>query len=422
MRLFTLPFAVIALLNSLLAGPQAFGEQKVRISNREVLPHGRLCPWGGIQVVQGVDLNGNDKLDPGEIDKIDNHCNAVPQPDPAYDSDCGAETDLEAPGHSMANVAVRDQIGGTCYAETAAQLADAWRFSHGDTRFMHQTSALAAAAYCTLEVGDLGGGFFDATYEAIRKNGSCDDLLSIENINRNSGDAWANLIKSLEIPYDRYQSHRADRSRIKEFWEEEVGRPLSGKIAHEVSCKLVSAGIDPTLLPGVSEIKKALEKLTVREFLGELLTSSCKPAHLLRPALPPMRTQCPLRDFENCRGSVGANLARKILERPAGLPVAISFCGRVFVEGRGYEMVPSTDSAYPDRCGNHSALIVGKRRNPATGKCQFKIRNSYGRNCFLFSEDWECVRNSAGVPTGSLWIDSDALFKTTYQIGDLGEK
>jgi hypothetical protein len=75
--------------------------------------------------------------------------------DPARADECPSLR-LDGPGGSMENVPVRDQGDERiCYAMTAAEMADAYRFSHkppkGDTHFDHQTSGFQVAALGTAE-------------------------------------------------------------------------------------------------------------------------------------------------------------------------------------------------------------------------------------------------------------------------------
>ena len=50
---------------------------------------------------------------------------------------------LDDPGKSMEHMPILDQDAvGYCGSYSATQLADAWRFSHGDTNYSHITSPL----------------------------------------------------------------------------------------------------------------------------------------------------------------------------------------------------------------------------------------------------------------------------------------
>src|SRR4051794_38758467 len=76
----------------------------------------------------------------------DADCPPEQTPDPTYDSHCGNNMSQEDSQGAMAHVRVRDQgHSNTCFAQTAAEQVDAWRFTHGDTQYDMRSSAVAAA-------------------------------------------------------------------------------------------------------------------------------------------------------------------------------------------------------------------------------------------------------------------------------------
>ena len=64
------------------------------------------------------------------------------------------------------------------------------------------------------------------------------------------------------------------------------------------------------------------------------------------------------------------------------------------------------DSAYvPGGHGPHSMLIVAKRMN-RNNKCEYLVRNSYGRGCNYYQKE---IAAKCDPATGSFWMDQDQL-------------
>ncbi len=50
----------------------------------------------------------------------------------------------------------------------------------------------------------------------------------------------------------------------------------------------------------------------------------------------------------------------------------------------------------------HTSIVLGQRFDPASGECQYLIKNSYGESCGSYDPKWECQG-------GYLWIGEGAL-------------
>ncbi len=111
----------------------------------------------------------------------------------------------------MEHVSALDQDGiGTCYAYTAAQMVDAYRFSHGDTNYKFRTSGIEAAigsASTTLFPTDFEGGYEADAINYLRANGSCDQRFVQESYGGLSSKAY---IKKLQGYFDDYHDYVLD--------------------------------------------------------------------------------------------------------------------------------------------------------------------------------------------------------------------
>lgn len=58
----------------------------------------------------------------------------------------------------------------------------------------------------------------------------------------------------------------------------------------------------------------------------------------------------------------------------------------------------------------HDSTIVGRRTNKETGKCEYLIRNSYGRSCNGYNSRFECEE-------GNIYVPKDEIKKWIWDIG-----
>lgn len=82
-------------------------------------------------------------------------------------------------------------------------------------------------------------------------------------------------------------------------------------------------------------------------------------------------------------------------------PAAASYNANIFYE-KGTE--------YYEKAGPHVSTIVGRRWNKETKTCEFKLRNSWGKNCYSYTNpelDGKC-----DPETGYLWLSSEILSRT----------
>lgn len=52
----------------------------------------------------------------------------------------------------------------------------------------------------------------------------------------------------------------------------------------------------------------------------------------------------------------------------------------------------------------HASVVVGRRKGPVTGKCEYKVRNSWGAKCSSYSKSIQDERRCDG---GHVWITAD---------------
>ncbi len=83
-------------------------------------------------------------------------------------------------------------------------------------------------------------------------------------------------------------------------------------------------------------------------------------------------------------------------------PIGISLDADIYNLGNQYKKKNSNILFFRV---NHSALIIGRRKNPSTGKCELLVRNAYG--------GYNPSKHANGITfidkTGDLWIEQDIL-------------
>lgn len=70
--------------------------------------------------------------------------------------------------------------------------------------------------------------------------------------------------------------------------------------------------------------------------------------------------------------------------------------------------------------GGHASLVVGRRKNPDTGACEYLMRNSWGKNCEQKeSEGFTCHKNCDGNDcrySGHIWVSDKRLKEALLEV------
>lgn len=102
------------------------------------------------------------------------------------------------------------------------------------------------------------------------------------------------------------------------------------------------------------------------------------------------------------------NMEVRIGRKSAGLEAFMKEVNFNIVKGRlqtvDYDVKPFTDTE-----GFHSSIILGRRWN--NGRCEYNIRNSWGKSCASYVEGIECNREQ-----GTFWVSDEQLFQASSNI------
>ncbi len=307
---------------------------------------------------------------------------------------------LDAPGMPMENMPVYDQ-GKTdlCYAYTAAQVVDAWRFSHGDQNRNHLTSPLSAAILYTRDYednpdfDDIDLGHPDYTARVILANGSCSPPVH----------RHAEQEGTLRETLDRIQSLHGNLQGLAERVQRSPLLTAGNQMCTDVS------SVVPRNLPELARnIASTMARMNSFEFIDRLYRGYCHNANV-RPVQPPAQVKVDsIRALEKSTAvqSLTDSVHLALGAQPPQ-PAGISYCSEILKDSatRGVDL---DDPDGPVTCkGTHASVVIGRRPGPE-GRCQLLIRNTWGDSCNVDSK-WQCEN-------GNIWIDQDALMKNTYRV------
>jgi len=319
--------------------------------------------------------------------------------------DC-SEVRLDAPGGTMEHVPVRDQGNlGDCYAVAEAELVDAYRKSHGGS-IAFNSSAIDGTVQLGLhsKVGLIDSlGYTDAGSDDVcdivrdqKKTGLCDEKVVEENPSTLAQD-----LDFLNQSYDILTDPKSNRKGVQKFLKKE-------------SCgedDVESASLATTqaeLMAVLKSITRPVEAQFLRELSGICSRAIRRP--LGNVSCEKNRGDyIPLSEHEKTKAFL-----LSMLRNAKSQPIAIGYCGNLLYKGQNYEGLDSTAdrSENPERddCDGHDSLIIGKGRDPKTGRCSFLIQNSWGTDCSQYSGDWVCEKK-----TGKIWVDADVLSRNIDQ-------
>ncbi len=116
---------------------------------------------------------------------------------------------------AMKHVDVRDQEQiGDCYAQSAAQFFDAWRFTHQDRNYQLQSSGFELNQRFKIQRGDtlINGGDLEKTIPLINIEGTCDQAGLNEMFRNESVDSYATQV--MKIYHDNANLFYAEMDKI----------------------------------------------------------------------------------------------------------------------------------------------------------------------------------------------------------------
>jgi hypothetical protein len=309
---------------------------------------------------------------------------------------------------------------GICYAHAAAQMIDAYRFSHsapeGDTHYEHLTSPLELASQF-MASSDPKSDFDDGTYAVcpvvnyLRDHESCDEN-SVAKLYQNG--IRINLVNDLRKPYLDFQKYL--------------------KTSKLQAASVTLQNLDTVLTQDLSEFQNQLSQLADPSIQTSLPTEAEALQMLLQPnfnlamnaLLAPFCTSSFMQTISagiSCSenqvkaGSITMPQVHALLTLENAQPVAVKICSNFFNEGhayRGKDFQGNMIKTGKEACDIHWVLLIGQTMY--NGQCRLLVRNSWGTDDSGYSTDW-LPRES-----GNLWIDEETLSANTFEFASINPK
>jgi len=366
----------------------------------------------------------------------------------AYSSSNCQYLRMDEAGGTMEHIPVMDQ-GDTkfCFSYAATQMVDAYRFSHGDGRLYHKTSPIAAAIKMFLYKKDKsnlqGGGDQCKIANYVRRYGSC-GRYAIKDYFK--ADEQGKYLESFIAIHKNYQSFKKIYSLdtaiaaaltpgISAKKVIKARRMITRDAINQVSCQLPQRGEFTQYEMTSKQILKALDEDNPLYLLEDILDTGCSKGGTIpynggwfswggkglfsKKYLPYcknalLRGQKPSRYLKEIHQKLNGSFPQQ--------PVSISYCSQSLKKGKGfrglryYDQESNAQSSVKEskgRCGKHVSLIIGRKWNAKTNKCQLLVRNSWGTSCNSYADDWDCEK-------GNIWVDEEDLGANIYEVKYLG--
>jgi hypothetical protein len=333
---------------------------------------------------------------------------AAPKATQAPAVDC-SEVRLDAKGGTMEHVPVVDQGDFSfCFAAVSAERDDAYRISHGGDPHFHASMIEAAIGNeysgrggSIMHAVEGGGGQCDVA-DYFKKKGTCSQGVFDRSDNTLSAD-MAFLAKSYDIQDEDKNQDQPDscgkpKKRHDTFSEaKELLESQACKEAEAIKSQLAQTKND--LMDVLSSVSQRAEARVLAQ-----LPDACTAAGRASSGFSSCEDTFVLPgQMKYTKRVISRYLSSKHVQ-----PFEISYCSTVLTAGKNYvglnDRAEKPEDFQKCDCGSHASLVIGKRPNPKTGKCEFLIQNSWGTDCSAYSKDWKCDH-------GKIWVNADVLSK-----------
>lgn len=311
--------------------------------------------------------------------------------------DSCSEIDLRRPGGSMEKMKVLDQGPlPVCFSYAAAQMADAWRLSHGGKPPEQGISPVWLAVHAEYADDDeaytFTGGDACSALDAVRKKGLC-------HLPKGVTSERAKSAMNVMSLYRGYLERLKEMSDVEGKTKTVMARNNGVTIAmleKELGCTFTRK---PPFEDFLSELMPKIDPLRT---LARELASECG-GHLLAARQMPGCTD------KIAHGKSGERMINELLARKNAQPVGVDFCAKVLYRERPFR--GEWTGLMKGECGKHTVLVIGRKRVGNT--CRYLVRNSWGTGCGKYwMAGWDCE-------AGDIWIDAEDLTQNMSRVNTL---
>lgn len=406
--------------------------------------------------------------------------------------DCTYRNLYELPNDPLADIPIYEQ-GETdlCYAYTAAQLTEYYlRKNETWTGDAHLNPLWIAIAYkgghsrgIRIKNNELGHGFFHTAFNDMADLGICDPKVFEQSLAEYKGASVLtdpDFFFLYEQMWDQRARHDNFFTKTPQEYEAAMkkleARPDFQRIrdrafAHTLDSTLGSLGgsskgtrvdgkPDGGLFPDPAKVlnakflferelrrihrivKEVPEKWVAKakkiKYLRNAVFGACRGDALWKPDFPETKS-LGLGWASNAKLKRGID---SMLDAVVPQPVGIGYCAKIYEDDdaeaaraakRSWLLPRAAKVLDNAKCSAHYSMIVGRRR-AESGKCQYLVRNTYGRD--YWTKRYECLCEKAGgsgfeachydakdSPTSNrvvgCWIDETPILNSLYDVSVL---
>lgn len=328
--------------------------------------------------------------------------------------DC-AEVRLDQPGKSFYQIPVRDQKFGTCSVETTTQLMEAMARDQGYsavTRFSSLELAIRVAesfgdftpedfvGYNTAEIIQKAFRLGLCTQSSVSKSLRTQSLdeIKIQNLYSVFMERVQEIEKTRLAAHFDLDKRSQLRQRLNPVDNVDMGMNrkyyqlhINGMNQQAAQDKLLvrdsvrsEAGIQVSAVLD-SKYKSRSRILSGLDSLKELFPISCESnerVNLKNIYKVDTLTYVYGQGFVTYTAGSSSIVDRieSALHAKNALPIPIGYCAQPIIDGRGSDALPKDLRQNISQCGPHASLIIGQRKNPETKRCEYLVRNSWGKD------------------------------------------
>jgi hypothetical protein len=302
---------------------------------------------------------------------------------------------LDQENGPLAHLPIYDQDNfGSCYAYTAAQLIDAYRYSHGfsENKILTSPLKITADSSTLLSYSENGGGKINDSLLEAKQQGSCNKDITDQLL---SGRTEKQFFKKASRDLTKYDDEQLEYSNELKKQKDSLSfikklqiafgiktlpsRPISNVIK-KIQCDLQASNLPRNIIPNFNDLEEIIRHASSWDayYIRDLINKVCEKNLINLSELPnPTQIQFGIdskMSLEERSKAVSSTINKLFIEKNPQ-PIGISFCSKTLFDQNYYGANRYEILSGSENCGNHGALIIGSKLLKS-GKCKYLIRNS----------------------------------------------
>lgn len=278
---------------------------------------------------------------------------------------------------------------GWCYAYTAADLLT---IETGEPVSPVHVSSLfnkKVAKNPVMKLGfDINKKFEEeASFEEIYSGGYVPSALK-EAIKAKNLCSYKNLPYYTLYGHDAYSVIKSIEA-VKKAYKED-------SITEAKACEILDERLGFSMLAVFADRNKVLSSLLHDEMnkaFENLIRENCKDRMVTLPKMKVRELSMPKKSSDRNIGPTHDNQVKNYMKQvnsvlSSGKPLGISY----------------NFNTVTNDTGNHASIVAARRWN--NGRCEYKIRNTWGPSCAPYKNNVECVESE-----GAFWVNDELFFK-----------